>query len=139
MLDIGFRYHMPNFCAAIGLGQLERFEQFRDTKRSVLRDYQEGLRDHARVTMPEMPVERVCPFLALVLVEDRDGFMSHMREHEVGTGVHYQPLHTLTRFANGQPLPVSEDLGNRICSIPLLNDQTDAERERVLDALAAYH
>ena len=37
-----------------------------------------------------------------------------------------------------QPLPVSEHLGNRICSIPLLNDQTDAERERVLDALAAY-
>jgi dTDP-4-amino-4,6-dideoxygalactose transaminase len=138
VLDIGFRYHMPNFCAAIGLGQLDRFDGFRDTKRSVLADYQEALREHERVEMPEMPVERVCPFLALVLVEDRDGFMAHMREHEVGTGVHYQPLHTLTRFANGQPLPVSADLGNRICSIPLLNDQTDAERERVLDALAAY-
>jgi perosamine synthetase len=139
VVDIGFRYHMPNFCAAIGLSQLERFEGFRDNKRKVLGAYQEALRGNASLVMPEMPVERCCPFLALVLVEERDRFMAHMRENDVGTGVHYQPLHTLSRFSDGGvDLPVAAELGERICSLPLLNDQTDAESERVLAALASW-
>jgi dTDP-4-amino-4,6-dideoxygalactose transaminase len=139
VVDIGFRYHMPNFCAGIGLSQLERFDAFRDNKRKVMRAYQDALRGHDSLVMPEMPVERCCPFLALVLVEERDRFMAHMRENDVGTGVHYQPLHTLSRFRDGGvDMPAAEELGERICSIPLLNDQTDAESERVLDALASW-
>jgi perosamine synthetase len=140
VVDIGFRFHMPNFCAAIGLSQLERFEGFREVKRSVLRRYQDALSDHPRLEIPEMPVDRVCPFIALVLVDERERFMAHMKSNGVGTGVHYQPLHRLSRFkdaaANG--VPVSDELGERICSIPLLSDQTDAECERVLEAAAAF-
>jgi perosamine synthetase len=140
VVDIGFRFHMPNFCAAIGLVQLERFEQFREVKQSVLRRYQEGLRDHPAFSVPEMPVDRVFPFLALVLVEERERFMAHMKANGVGTGVHYQPLHRMSRFrdATANGVPVSEQIGERICSIPLLSDQTDAECERVLEAASSF-
>jgi dTDP-4-amino-4,6-dideoxygalactose transaminase len=141
VVDIGFRFHMPNFCAAIGLSQLDRFEQFRTVKRSVLRRYQDALRDHPALEIPELPVDRCFPFLALVLVDERERFMAHMREKGVGTGVHYQPLHRLSRFADNAAngVTVSEELGERICSIPLLADQTDAECERVLEAAASFH
>lgn len=140
VVDEGFRFHLPNFCAAIGLSQLERMEQFREVKQGVLRRYQEALRDHPKFEVPEMPVDRVFPFLALVLVEERERFMAHMKSNGVGTGVHYQPLHRLSRFrdaaANG--VAVSEEIGELICSLPLLGDQTDAECERVLEAAASF-
>jgi dTDP-4-amino-4,6-dideoxygalactose transaminase len=136
----GFRYHMPNFCAAIGLVQLERLDEFRERKRAVLRMYQDGLRDHPALELREMPVERVAPFLALVLTEERDRFMAHMRERDVGTGVHYIPVHEMSRFRDGAEdrLPVTRDVGARIVSLPLYNDQTDADCERVLEAAAAF-
>jgi|tagenome__1003787_1003787.scaffolds.fasta_scaffold20982528_3 dTDP-4-amino-4,6-dideoxygalactose transaminase len=140
VVDMGFRFHMPNFCAAIGLSQLDRFEGFREVKQSVLRRYQEALRDHPVLEVPEMPVDRCFPFLALVLVDERERFMAHMKSNGVGTGVHYQPLHRLSRFADAAAngVPVSEELGERICSLPLLADQTDAECERVLEAAASF-
>lgn len=136
----GFRYHLPNFCAAIGLAQLESFDEFRATKQRVLARYQDALRDHPALTVPEMPVERTFPFLALVLVDERDRFMAHMRENGVGTGVHYQPLHTMSRFrdSGNASLDVTESLGRRICSLPLLNDQTDEECEQVVAAALAF-
>jgi dTDP-4-amino-4,6-dideoxygalactose transaminase len=136
----GFRYHMPNFCAAIGLSQLERFEEFKRTKQDVLARYQDGLREHPLLGVPEMPVERVFPFIALVLVEERDRFMAHMKQAGVGTGVHYAPVHWMTRFADcaADGLPESDRLGHLICSLPLLNDQSDAECERVLEAAASF-
>lgn len=136
----GFRYHMPNFCAAVGLAQLERFDEFRARKQGVVARYQRELAGHTRLRMPEMDVERCFPFLALVLVEERDALMAHCRERGIGTGVHYIPVHHLTRFASCAPgpLPISDALGDQICSIPLLNDQTDEEYDLVIDALTSF-
>ena len=138
--DIGFRFHMPNMCAAIGLAQLERFDEFKARKHAALTRFQEALADHPVLDLRPMPVERTFPFLALVLVRDREEFMAHMKEREVGTGVHYIPVHRFTKFADAAavPLPVTDDVGERICSLPLLNDQTDEEIEQVVEAALAF-
>jgi perosamine synthetase len=137
VLDNGFRYHMPNFCAAIGLAQLERFAEFRQRKQWVVDRYQQAFRDLPHLEMPEMPVDRCCPFLALVLVDDRESFMSQLKARGVGTGVHYIPTHQFSRFrdaAAGQ-LNVTDMLGERICSLPLMSDETDEECEQVVEAV----
>jgi dTDP-4-amino-4,6-dideoxygalactose transaminase len=140
VVDAGWRYHMPNFCAAVGLVQLERFDEFRERKQTVLERYQEAFRDHPHLRVPEMPVPRCFPFIALVLVERRDEFMAHMKEHGVGTGVHYIPVHHLSQFADAAvgELPVSDSLADLICSLPLLNDQTDEEREQVVEGVRSF-
>lgn len=135
----GWRYHMPNFAAAIGLAQLSRLDEFRATKRDVLNRYQEAFRDLPSLEMPEMPVGRVFPFLALVLVEERDAFMDQLRARGVGTGVHYIPSHHFSRFADAarMDLTVTDWLAERICSLPLLNDQTADETDAVVEAVTA--
>ncbi len=140
VVETGFRYHMPNFCAAIGLAQLERFDEHRARKQSVLARYQETFRDLPYLEMREMPVERCFPFLALVLVDERDRFMSGMKERGVGTGVHYIPSHRLSRFrdAAAGKLEVTEGVADRICSLPLLSDQTDEELELVVEAVRSF-
>jgi perosamine synthetase len=141
VVDDGFRYHMPNFCAAIGLAQLERFHTFRERKQAVLARYQAEFANNPHLEIPEMPVERCFPFLALVLVDERDRFMAHMKERGVGTGVHYIPAHRFSRFADAaaDDLPVSDWLGDRICSLPLMNDQTEEETAQVIEAVMAFN
>jgi perosamine synthetase len=140
VLGPGFRYHMPNFCAAVGLTQLERFDEFRERKQRVLARYQEAFRDLPTLEIREMPVDRCFPFLALVLVEEREPFMAHLKERGVGSGVHYIPTHQFTYFGDAAagPLEATDAVGERICSLPLLNDQSDEECEQVLDAVLSF-
>jgi perosamine synthetase len=140
VLENGFRYHMPNFCAAIGLVQLERLEGFRRRKQAVLARYQAAFRGLSCLEMRSFEVSRCCPFLALVLLDERERFMDHMREHGVGTGVHYIPAHHFTRFREcaAGSLEVTDRLAEQICSLPLSADQTDEETEQVIDAVMAF-
>lgn len=135
----GWRYHMPNFCAAVGLSQLQRIEEFRATKQGVAARYEEAFAGLDAIEMPPLALDRTLPFLALVLVEEREDFMLALRERGIGTGVHYIPSHHFTRFADAAPteLPVTDWLADRICSLPLLNDQTPEETEAVVEAVCA--
>jgi dTDP-4-amino-4,6-dideoxygalactose transaminase len=132
----GFRFHMPNLCAAIGLVQLDRLDEFVARKQAVVAHYQEHLAGHPRLRVPELPTDRVAPFLALVMTDARDEFMAHLKEHGIGSGVHYIPAHQLTLFAGcaGAELPVAERVGSQIVSLPLFNDQSDEDAERVVAA-----
>lgn len=136
----GYRFHMPNLNAAIGLVQLSRLEEFRTTKQSVLATYQEAFKDHPALEMPPMPTERCMPFLAVLLVDDRERFMAHMKAQGIATGVQYQPLHSLSFFANCRrgELTNTDAIYERLVSIPLLNDQTQEETERVVEAVLAF-
>jgi len=138
--EIGFRYHMPNFCAAIGLAQLERLDERRRRKQSVLSRYQDAFRDIPWIEQREMQVERCFPFLALVLVDERDDFMNELKGRGVGTGVHYIPGHRFTLFRDAvcSDLKVTDHVADRICSLPLLGDQTEEEVEQVIDAVLAF-
>ncbi len=139
VVDRGFRYHMPNFCAAIGLAQLDRIDEFRTRKREVVDAYQTQLAGLPGIDMRPLPLDRTFPFLALVLVDDREGFMKHMKERGIGTGVHYIPVHRFSLFArDAAELPVSEEIGERIVSLPLMSDQTDDEVGQVVEAVREF-
>ncbi len=138
--ELGFRYHMPNFAAAIGLVQLERLEEFRKTKQRVLRAYVAALDGHQWLTMPASPVDRYLPFLALVLTDHRDQLMAHLREHEIGSGVQYQSLDSFSLFKNEDcgDLSVTNEIARTLLTVPILNDQTIDEQDRVSAALHAF-
>jgi dTDP-4-amino-4,6-dideoxygalactose transaminase len=90
-----------------------------------------------------MPVEapgRVHAWhLFVVLAEDRETFRAAVREGGVETLVHYpEPVHrqpAYTDLAGRVPLPVSERLCERVVSLPLYPELTDAEADHVLAAV----
>ncbi len=138
--ELGFRYHMPNFAAAIGLSQLDRLTEFRETKQRVLHAYQDALHDHRWLTMPAVPIDRCLPFLAVLLTDHRDQLMAHLREHQIGSGVQYQSLDSFSLFKNdnGGDLSVTHTIAKTLLTVPILNDQTIDEQERVITALLAF-
>jgi dTDP-4-amino-4,6-dideoxygalactose transaminase len=136
----GYRFHMPNFCAAIGLSQLKRMEAFRAAKCTALSRYQELARELPHITMLEMDPTRVFPFLAVVMTDHREQLMQHLKDRQIGSGVQYQPMHTFSQFKDAVhiALPATENVADRILSLPLLNDQTSEETSRVMDALTTF-
>jgi dTDP-4-amino-4,6-dideoxygalactose transaminase len=76
-----------------------------------------------------------------VLAEDREAIRARLLDRGVGTLVHYrEPIHPQpanTSLARELPLTVSERLCERVVSLPLYAELTDAEAERVVEAVLA--
>ena len=140
VLEVGYRFHMPNFAAAVGMVQLGRIEAFRSVKQRVLRAYQDAVTDVDGVEMPEFPTERCVPFLAVVVTDRRDDLMQHLRDSGVGSGVQYQPLSAFTLFAHADAVDLSatEEFAKSLVTLPVLNDQSLEEQETVVEAIRSF-
>lgn len=72
----------------------------------------------------------------------RATFIQQMREqHQIGVGVHYPAIHLFQLyrargFADGM-FPVAERVGRQIVTLPLFNSMTEADVDRVADAIKA--
>ena len=81
--------------------------------------------------------------LFIVRSEQRDALREHLQANGVGSAVHYPfPIHRTEAYASlglcAGSLPVAERLSEQICTLPLFPTMSDAEVERVIDAVASF-
>jgi dTDP-4-amino-4,6-dideoxygalactose transaminase len=120
---LGFRYHMPNLHAAIGLAQLQKIDKITESRRFAARYLNSKLSQIPGVKVPETNFDDITPFLYYIRVSknNREAFRNHMHNHGVDTGIHWQPGHWFTLFKNCRrgDLSVTDRVGNEIVSLPL--------------------
>lgn len=130
----GWRYHMSNIMAAIGLEQLKRFPGMAATRQSMARRYDELLRDHPRIQPLERDYDEVVPHIYVVRIRglsDRKALQARLLEHGIQTGIHYQPNHELTfyRQPHGSRLEVTDTIFPELLTLPLHADLAGHEVE----------
>lgn len=138
----GHRYHMPNFCAAVGLVQLRKIDDFIRRRRDICRRYDAAFAGQPGVKALEMNYSEVAPHIYIVRVaaERRDSFIQILKERGVGTGIHYIANHIqpfFKRFARG-PLPRAERLWQEIVTLPLYFDMSDDDVGAVIEAVRVF-
>jgi dTDP-3-amino-3,4,6-trideoxy-alpha-D-glucose transaminase len=81
--------------------------------------------------------------LFVVRCAERDALREHLAERGIATGIHYPvPIHRTAAYtglglAQGS-LPVSEELAERICSLPIFPGMSTVELEQVASAVASF-
>jgi perosamine synthetase len=137
---VGFNYRMTNICAAIGLAQMERADDLLARKRALAERYDRLLAG--------LPVETHRPagahvehsywmYSVLVPGGARDAVMEHMRGAGVETRPLFYPVHTMPMYSSRfQRHRAAEELSWRGLNLPSWPDLSDAQAERVADALA---
>ncbi|MCB2227342.1 MAG: DegT/DnrJ/EryC1/StrS family aminotransferase [Desulfarculaceae bacterium] len=125
----GWRYHMSNLNAAMGLVQLAKADEFVARRREVAKRYDEALAGLEGLALLKMDYASVAPFIYTIRVLHgrRAELAAHLRENGVETGVSYPAGHLHTQYRlDGQSLPVAEKLNQEILSLPMhcgLNDR----------------
>lgn len=144
----GYKYNMMDIQAALGLHQLPALEGFIERRTALANRYQMLLADCAALQLPSTPnyAHRHAWHLYTPLIKaevvgvDRTEFMQKMKQQNIGTGLHFQAAHLFHYYQQqfGYKLgdfPHAEYVGERIVSLPLFPDMTEAEQDRVIDAI----
>jgi dTDP-4-amino-4,6-dideoxygalactose transaminase len=81
--------------------------------------------------------------LYVVRTSDRDGFMEHLKQAGIGTGIHYPiPLHLQKAYAalnyRKGDFPVAEKVAAEIVSLPMFPQLTNEQQARVGNEIRAF-
>lgn len=137
----GWRYHMSNIMAAIGLVQLERFTDLAEKRQMLARHYDVRLRGRAGITVLPHDYNDVVPHIYVIRIaglRDRDKLRAWLTDQGIQTGVHYQPNHWLKYFRVGDmslPLPVVDMVYPELLTLPLHPDLHAQDVEFVCNKL----
>lgn len=119
---VGFNFRMTNICAAIGLAQLERAEDFIARKRLLAEAYTRELQGLPLVLQAEVAGTTHSFWMCSLLTnapEQRDPLRRALREQGIETRPFFHPVHTMPMYAQGQTgLTVAVDLGARGINLP---------------------
>lgn len=139
--DSGFRYHLANLHASIGLSQLELLSAFIETRRDACRRYATLLAGVEGLRLPATDFTDVAPFIYYVRVAGgrRDDVIRSLGEAGVDTGIHWVPGHnfSLLKTCRRGDLSVTERVGREILTLPLHSFMPASTVKRVAHALSA--
>ncbi|HEU4435322.1 MAG TPA: DegT/DnrJ/EryC1/StrS family aminotransferase [Pyrinomonadaceae bacterium] len=142
MRTIGFRYHMANMHAAIGLAQLAKMDAISESRNSACRYYNERLIDIPEVIVPLTDFHDITPFLYYIRVpgDKRDGLRAYLAERGIDTGIHWQPGHwfTLLKDFRRGDLSVTDRVGHEVVSLPLHSKMSTGTLDRIISAIGDF-
>ena len=143
---VGGNFRMDAVQAAVLLAKLPRLDGWIERRRAIARRYDASFADAARagrlVTPVEAPGRRHVYHQYVVRVPDRDRVKLRLAERGIGSSVFYPvPLHLQKCFAHlggrdGQ-FPQAEKAAREVLALPVFAELTDAEVDRVAEALLA--
>ena len=81
----------------------------------------------------KMPFDENCSYhLYWIMVKNRKRFMEKISNAGIETGIHYRPVHTMSLYKKNISLPITETAGKEIVSIPIHQNLSDIEVERII-------
>lgn len=150
----GFKYNMMDLQAALGLPQLQKLPGFHSRRKEVVRRYNAAFgKSDALETPVELPyAEHAWHLYVLRLRPEalkigRDQVIEELKARNIGTSVHFIPLHTQSYYREKygyapDDFPVAMRVFDRMLSLPLdasLDDRSvDDVIEAVLDVVKTF-
>ncbi len=147
MDEPGFNYRLPDVLCALGLSQLAKLPRFAERRRALARRYETALARLAplvRVAARPAGSDPVLHLLSVLIDLEAAGvtraeLMAALKAKGVGSQVHYIPVHRQPYYAARYgvvDLPGADAWYARCLSLPLYPAMTDADVDRVAEALA---
>lgn len=140
--EFGLNYRLPDVLCALGRSQLRRLPTFKARRAELVARYNTLLADLPGLRLPTQR-EWVDPIWHFYPVRVLDGrrreVYDRMRAQGIGVQVNYIPVHWHPAFDDlgyrRGMCPVAEAFYAEELSLPLFPDLTDADQDRVIEAL----
>jgi dTDP-4-amino-4,6-dideoxygalactose transaminase len=131
----GLNYRLADILCAVGIPQMRRLDELMAQRTRVAEGYSERLKD-LDVLLPRADEGDVHGWQAYVLqVDDRDRVLAELRAQGIEAQIGTYALQQLGAYADQGPFPGAARVFERALALPLHSRLTDADLDRVADAL----
>ncbi len=134
----GYRYHMSNINAGIGLAQLKKIDSFIARRREICRRYDSAFKNIPGITCLPINYDNVAPHIYVIRVKNgrRNGLMEYLKNLDIETGINYIPNHLHSFYARKKvSLPATEKAYQEILTIPLHCGLSDDDVNKVIQGI----
>ncbi len=143
MQELGFNYRITDIQAALGISQLKRARQNVETRRKLVKRYNEAFKDIAGIRTPYEAADVYHAYhLYIIQVYDRLGLYNFLRENKIFSQVLYYPLNLMPyyrQYGNKEgDLPVVEDYYAHCLALPMFPTLTDEQQQYVINKVKEF-
>jgi dTDP-4-amino-4,6-dideoxygalactose transaminase len=135
------KFNQTDILSAIGRVQLKKVDHFNRRRAEIARRYLDELSDLKEL---DLPVAQKGHSWHLFVVKvnrkagiSREEFMLKLKERNVGSGLHFLPVNSLSYYQDKNSLltPIAEKVGRACISLPLYPLMTDDEVNYVIECV----
>ena len=142
VVEQGFRYHLTDIAASVGISQIKQVEQFIASRQIVCRRYQEAFSRIEGLKTLETDFTDVAPFIYVVRVLNgrRAELIEHLSKRNIEAGVHFIGVHTHSWFksARQDDLTVTKRVVKEVVTLPLHSNMREDFVERVIEGVTSF-
>ena len=143
----GYKANLSDVLSSIALVQLDKVDQHAEIRARHVAIYDEGIADLEGVEAVARDARDVHAnhlYVVRITFADRDEVQRALTDENIGTSIHFLPVHRLTayrdRLAPNQPeLPVTDRAGAEVLSLPLSPAHSDDDVRDAVAALRRVH
>lgn len=145
----GYKYNLTDIAAAIGIEQLKKCDGFWVQRQMHAAVYNKGLRDVPGLRIPPAAeCGQHAWHLYVIQIDpdefgiDRNHFIQLLKEHNIGTSVHFIPLHLHPYYRDlwgyrCEDFPNASAAYERIVSLPIYPRLTSTDVQRVIGVVSS--
>lgn len=136
LTEIGYKYHMNNVSASIGIGQINLLSKNITRRREIATYYNNVLSDVPGLDLHTYSWAHSSYWLYPILVENRNGFIEHLSAHGIEASVVHQGIDRNDIFGGlDESLVEQRMFDDEQVNIPVHNGLTDEDIIYIVDVI----
>ena len=138
--EVGFKYHMNDIPAAIGITQLKKLDSMNDKRRSIAAKYNQAFKKSEWIETPvEKSYARSATHNYVIKLDERDKLNLYLQKKGISTGVHYIPNHHYDVYKRYRAdCPVADNVWKRLLTLPLYPDLSDSDSSDIIETIKEF-
>lgn len=141
--ELGYKCHMNDITAAIGLVQLQKLESSNALRRSLAKRYTRKLKPLTHITCPtQQSGVMSAQHNYVIRANDRDKLHLYLRDRGISTGVHYMPVHLQPYYQKLYPnvhLPVTQRVWKDLLTLPLYPTLSKKDQDYIIMSVKKFY
>jgi len=153
IIAAGFKYNLTDLASALGLAQLSRLDEMWERRKQIAAMYMKAFSSSKELELPTVleDCQHAWHLFSLRFHNEffdtnepvgsfRKRFIEDMKERNIGTSVHFIPLHIHPYYRDtygyeAEDFPIAYGQYQRVVSLPIYSRMSDEDVQDVIDAV----
>ncbi|HJZ23321.1 MAG TPA: DegT/DnrJ/EryC1/StrS family aminotransferase, partial [Candidatus Babeliales bacterium] len=141
VISEGYRYHLTNIMASVGISQIKRVVEFIKSRQKTCQEYNKAFKNIEGLKVPQTDFREISPFIysLRVLDDKRESLIKHLDKLGIDVGIHFIPVHKHKYFANGRygDMTVTDRVVKEVLTLPLHTNMKSEYVQRVINGVTS--